>query len=75
MQVKVLPDAMAVLPAFGQVDPALTAAFTGDSGVSVKQKIAEREIDFLITKFLRLLCNFNSVKRVARNYFDCNSIY
>ena len=41
MQVKVLPDAMAVFPAFGQAAPAFTAAFAEESGVSVKQKIAE----------------------------------
>ena len=32
MQVKVLPDAMAVFPAFGQAAPAFTTAFTAEIG-------------------------------------------
>ena len=47
MQVKVFPDAMAVLPAFGQVEPAFTAAFTGEIGVSARETIARGAISFL----------------------------
>ena len=36
MQVKVLPEAVAVFPAFGHVEPALTAAFTGEITADVQ---------------------------------------
>jgi hypothetical protein len=47
MQVKVLPDAMAVFPAFGQADPVFTAAFARDIGVSDRETIATRATSFL----------------------------
>jgi hypothetical protein len=44
MHVKVLPEAIDVIPIVLQLDPALTAALTGIRGKKIEREIADKNI-------------------------------
>jgi hypothetical protein len=56
MQVKVLPDTNEIIPAVLQLDPALTAAFTGNKQANIRSKKLKKKTTILF--LLNEICKY-----------------